>query len=89
MYKPIGADFMILPQKVLEKIKNNIYFLQTKKRKRISFFILALISIYFCAFRPPYTEYIMPFIFIFLIIFYFKYSFITFLLYCILSEIIQ
>lgn len=88
MYKPTGADFMIIPQKVLEKI-NNIYFLQTKKRKRISFFILALISIYFCAFRPPYTEYIVPFIFVFLILFFTKYSIIAFFIYNILLKIFQ
>lgn len=88
MYKPIGADFMIIPQKVLEKI-NNIYFLQTKKRKRISYLVLLTITAYLCYYRPPYTEYIAPFIFIIFIFCYHYYFIITLFLYAFLQALMK
>lgn len=78
---------MLIPNNLLHRL-NNIYFLKTTKRKRLSFLILLTVSVYLCYFRPPYTENIVPFIFIFLIICYFKYSFFTFIIYCILDEIL-
>lgn len=79
---------MLLPYSLLNKI-NNIYFLKTTKRKRISFLILLIISVFLCYFRPPYTEYIVPFIFVILILFYCKYSIIAFFLYNILIKIFE
>ena len=79
---------MLLPYTLLNKI-NNIYFLKTTKRKRISFLILLTISVFLCYFRPPYTEYVVPFIFVILILFYCKYSIIAFFLYNILIKIFE
>ena len=79
---------MLLPNNLLNRL-NNIYLLKTTKRKRISFLILLTISVYLCYFRPPYTEYIVPFIFVILILFYCKYSIIAFFLYNIIIKIFQ
>lgn len=79
---------MLLPYTLLNKI-NNIYFLKTTKRKRISFLILLTISVFLCYFLPPYTEYVVPFIFVILILFYCKYSIIAFFLYNILIKIFE
>lgn len=46
---------MLIPPNLLNKI-NNIYFLKTTKRKRISFLILLIISLFLCYFRPPYQN---------------------------------
>jgi len=79
---------MLLPNNLLNRL-NNIYFLKTKKRKRISYLILLIISIYLCYFRPPFTEYIMPFICITFIFCYHYYFIITLFLYAIFLELIK
>lgn len=84
----MGTDFMRIPQKILEKI-NNIYFLQTKKRKIISYLVLLSIAAYLCYYRPPYTEYIVPFIFIVFIFCYHYYFIITLFLYAFFLEFIK
>lgn len=79
---------MLIPPNLLNKI-NNIYFLKTTKRKRISFLILLIISLFLCYFRPPYTEYIMPFICIIFIFCYHYYFIITLFLYAFFLEFIK